>query len=259
MSNFQVPVNLYMSQPVHSVSPDASLEEAYDAIFEAGVSSLVVLDPDGEPLGIISRTDLLRVGGQASGTRPEASLLSFPERTVSDEMTENVRSVSGDATLTEAARVMVKNRIHRVVVTEDGRATGVLSTRDLMRAIDEKGTNAPVSEFMSSPVFTIRAEEGLSLAKERLEKARVSGLVVVEDDWPVGIFTQTEAMEARHVRRATAVADVMSPRILSLSSRTRLHRAAAQAVATNVRRVVVQDGEELVGILSGLDFARAVA
>ena len=259
MSNFQVPVNLYMSQPVHSVSPDASLEEAYDAIFEAGVSSLVVLDPDGEPLGIISRTDLLRVGGQASGTRPEASLLSFPERTVSDEMTENVRSVSGDATLTEAARVMVKNRIHRVVVTEDGRATGVLSTRDLMRAIDEKGTNAPVSEFMSSPVFTIRAEEGLSLAKERLEKARVSGLVVVEDDWPVGIFTQTEAMEARYVRRATAVADVMSPRILSLSSRTRLHRAAAQAVATNVRRVVVQDGEELVGILSGLDFARAVA
>ncbi len=258
MSNFQVPVSLYMSQPVLSVSPDASLEEAYDVMVEGRISSLPVLDRDRLVVGLISRSDLLRVGRQEAGSRPEAQVLTLPERTVSDEMTHEVLTVSPEMTLEVAAKLMVKNRVHRVVVTEDGKARGVLSTRDLMRVIDEKGTNDPVSDYMSSPVFTIRAEEGLGMAVERLEKARVTGLVVVEDDWAVGVFTQTEALEARYLPRSTAVGDVMSPRILTLGPRTRLHRAAAQAATTGVRRVVVQEGENLVGILSGLDFARAV-
>lgn len=259
MSNFHVPVKLYMTQPVLSVRPDASLEEAYDVMVEGRISSIPVLDQGRLLVGLISRSDLLRIGREESGSRSDADVLAFPERPVSDAMTQDVLTTSPDMTLEAAARTMVKNRIHRVVVTEDGKAVGVLSTRDLMRAIDEKGTNEPVSDFMSSPVFTIRAEEGLGMAVERLEKARVSGLVVVEDQWPVGVFTQTEALEARYLRRSTAVGDVMSPRILTLSPRTRLHRAAAQAASTGVRRVVVQEGEKLVGILSGLDFARAVA
>jgi CBS domain-containing protein len=258
MSNYQVPVKLYMSAPVLSVRPDASLEEAYDVMVEGRISSLPVLDQERLLVGLISRSDLLRIGRQESGSRPESEILTLPERTVSDEMTRDVLTVSQDMTLEVAAGLMVKHRVHRVVVTEDGKALGLLSTRDLMRAIDEKGTNLPLSEFMSSPVFTIRAEEALGMAVERLEKARVSGLVVVEDEWPVGVFTQTEALEARYLPRATAVGDVMSPRILTLASRTRLHRAAAQAATTGVRRVVVQDGERLVGILSGLDFAQAV-
>ena len=258
MSHFQVPVDLYMSEPVLSVRPDASLEEAYEVMVEGRISSLPVLDQDRLLVGLLSRTDLLRIGRQESGSRPESHVLSLPPRTVSDEMTREVLTVSPEMSLEVAARLMLKSRVHRVVVTEDGKALGILSTRDLMRAIDDKGTNRPVSEFMSSPVFTVRAEEALAMAVERLEKARVSGLVVVEEGWPVGVFTQNEALEARYLPRSTAVGDVMSPRILTLGSRTRLHRAAAQAATTGVRRVVVQDGEHLVGILSGLDFAQAV-
>ncbi|TVP58049.1 MAG: CBS domain-containing protein [Gemmatimonadales bacterium] len=258
MSNFQVPVSLYMSKPVTSISHHASLEAAFETMMEGGVSSLPALDADGLLVGIITRTDLLRVGRRESGRRAEAANLALPEAAVSDEMTPDVYTVSPDAFLEHAANEMVKRRIHRVVVSEDGRPLGVLSTRDVMRAIEEKQMNDPVSEFMSSPVFTIRAEEPLAMAVERLEKARVSGLVVVEEDWPVGIFTQTEALEARDVRRSTPVGDVMNTRLLTLSSRTRIFRAAAQAASTGVRRVVVQDGTRLVGILSGLDFARAV-
>jgi CBS domain-containing protein len=82
---------------------------------------------------------------------------------------------------------------------------------------------------------------------------------VVENDWPVGIFTQVEALESRDVPRNTPVEDVMSSRILALRPDTLLHRAAAQAAATRVRRVIVQDGDRLAGILTGLDFARAAS
>jgi hypothetical protein len=44
----------------------------------------------------------------------------------------------------------------------------------------------------------------------RLEKAHVIGRVVVEDDWPVGLFTQREALDARDRERNTPVEEVMS-------------------------------------------------
>jgi CBS domain-containing protein len=259
MSNFQIPSKLYMTHPVRTVPVSASLEEAYDRMIGAGVSSLPALDAEGLLAGILSRTDILRVGRRESGSRTDASVLTLPERTVADEMTADVKTATPDTDLEEAARRMVKGRVHRLVIADDGEVRGILSTRDLMRVIEEKQVNDPLSKYMSSPVFTIRAEEPLSLAVERLEKARVSGLVVVEDRWPVGIFTQNEALEARDVRRATPVGDVMSPRLLTLSPNTKLHRAAAQAASTRVRRVVIQEGEKLTGILTGLDFARAVA
>lgn len=259
MSNFRVPVELFMHVPPVVIHPDAPLEEAHDLMSRRGISSLPVTNGDGSLMGIVTRTDLLRVAGREAGLRPDADALVLPDRPVSEEMTRDVRTTTRDTPLEKAAAEMVRHRVHRLVVCDEEAPVGILSTRDLMLALEEKQANHPVSDWMSSPVFTIRAEEPLGMAVERLEKARVSGLVVVEDGWPVGMFAQPEALEARDLPRSTAVGDVMNPRILTLSPDTRMHRAAAQAAATRVRRVVVQKGDRLVGILSGLDFARAVS
>jgi len=260
MSTFQIPVSLYMTTPVVALRADATLGEAYARMQEHNISALVVRDPDsGAMRGLISRDDLLRVGRLESGHRPSDATLTLPDRPVSDEMTQDVATLAPDAPLSKAAALMVKGRTHRVPVVLDGECVGIVTTRDLMRALEEKRGNHPVSEFMSHPVFTVRAEEPVSLAVERLERARVTGLVVVENDWPVGIFTQVEALESRDVPRNTPVEDVMSSRILALRPDTLLHRAAAQAAATRVRRVIVQDGDRLAGILTGLDFARAAS
>jgi CBS domain-containing protein len=136
---------------------------------------------------------------------------------------------------------------------------GVLSTKDVMRAIRDKRVKSPIREWMSSPVFTIRADEPVSLAVERLVKAHVTGLVVVEDDWPIGLFTQREALEARDRERNTPVEETMSAALLALDIDTELHRAAAQAAATRVRRVVAVRGRRMEGILTGIDFARAAS
>ncbi len=57
--------------------------------------------------------------------------------------------------------------------------------------------------------------------------------------------------------RDTPVEDVMSSAMLCLPSDTLTHRAAAHAAATRARRVVVTDKREMVGIMTGIDFARA--
>jgi CBS domain-containing protein len=259
VSNFQVPVELFMSSPVHTVRPDEDLREAQRRLDGLSISSLAVVDDDGELVGVISMTDLIRVGRRQAGSRGKAALLTLPEMPVSRRMSTDVVTLGPQETVATAARRMVKGRLHRVFVEESGRLVGVLSTKDLMLAIRDKRMKNPISEWMSSPIFTIRSEEPVSLAAERLERARVTGLVVVEDDWPVGVFTQREALEARDRERHTPVEEVMSAALLALDVDTPMHRAAAQAAATKVRRIIAVRGKRLEGILTGIDFARAAA
>jgi len=259
LSSFQIPVELYMSSPVHTVRPDDDLRKAQRLLDGLSITSLAVVDGEGEIVGVLSRTDLIRVGRRQAGSRGRASLLTLPEMPVSRRMTTEVIKVDLSDPVADAAKRMVKGRLHRVFVQESGKLVGVLSTKDVMLAIRDKRVKSPISEWMSSPVFTIRADEPVSLAAGRLEKARITGLVVVDDDWPIGLFTQREALEAHDRERNTPVEEVMTAALLALDVDTQLYRAAEQAAATRVRRVIAVRGKSMEGILTGSDFARAAS
>jgi predicted transcriptional regulator len=79
--------------------------------------------------------------------------------------------------------------------------------------------------------------------------------VVVDDDWPVGVFTQVEALECRDLARGTAVEEVMNPGMVCMPESTKIFRAAQQAIAMRVRRIIAVKKREMVGIIGGLDFA----
>ncbi len=258
MSAFETPVEQHMVSSVHAIEPGASLADAHERLIEHNISSLPVL-ANGELVGVITRSDLLRIGRRHAGTHGLAKLLTLPTRSVGDEMTRDVVAVSPDTSAAVAAKTMTKKHIHRVYVTRDGQLAGVFSTRDLMVLIRDNKANVPISDLMTKPIMKVRADEPISLATERLEKAHISGLLVVEDDWPVGIFTQVEALESRDVARDTSVDEVMNPALVCLPHDTRIHRAAGQAITMRLRRVVAVKYREAVGILSGLNFARFVA
>jgi predicted transcriptional regulator len=259
MSTFEVPIEQYMSTPVRSIRAGETLEEAHTLLSGLEVSSLAVVEDGGCLAGVISMTDLLHIGRVQAGSQTQASLLTFPERLVEKEMTREVATVGPGASIRSAAAKMVEGRIHRVFVESDGRPVGVLSTRDIMRVICEKRTRAPISQWMSSPAFTVRASEPINLATDRLAKAHVSGLIVVDDEWPVGFFSQREALAARNLPRDTRVENAMSSAMLALDAETPIHRAAEQAAALRVRRIIAVRNRSIEGILSGLDFARSAA
>lgn len=258
MAHFDVPVSLYMTSPVQQVSPEARLADTYARLVDLGISSLAVTD--GERLrGVISRTDLLRVGRRDAGSRSGAPLLAFRDEAIAAHMTADPATVGPDDTLAVAARHMIDRYLHRVFVVEGPRLVGVLSVYDLMLAVRDKRVGVPVERIMSAPLFTVRADEPISLAADRLGKARVSGLVVVEDDWPVGLFTQIEALAAHALPRDTPVEELMELALICLPTTMALHRAAAQATRMHARRIVAVAHRDMRGIVSGLDFARFVA
>ena len=248
-----------MSSPVFYVSPDLPLTEVHTEMMAKGVSSLAVIDADGNTCGVVTRTDLLKVGRRQAGSRKNAALLTFPSKAVKEVMTTGIVTVQPNDSIESAASTMGKNNYHRIYVEDQGKIVGLLSTRDIMLVIGQQRLNKPISLFMSTPAFTVRANEPISLASERLAKAHVSGLIVVDNDWPVGIFTQTVALAATDLPQDTNTEEVMNSAMLLLDPETPIFRAAEQAAAMEVRRVVAWDGKSIKGILTGLDFAKAAA
>jgi predicted transcriptional regulator len=105
----------------------------------------------------------------------------------------------------------------------------------------------------------VNAGDPLSLAIDRMAAAHHSGVVVLEDRWPVGVFTQADALAARDALPNDRVDHWMDVRLISVPMHMPLFRAAEQLVATRARRLIAVDAEGTRGILSGMDFARCVA
>ena len=105
--------------------PDAPLQEVVRVMADTEIHAIMVAEREGEPpVGVVSHTDAI-----ACYNREE--LASTQAR---DVMTRDVISISEDATVEEASKKLVESHIHRLlVVSEDGKPLGILSTTDLIR------------------------------------------------------------------------------------------------------------------------------
>jgi predicted transcriptional regulator len=254
------PVSAYMRSPVFSIEAGASLDETLERMERHAVSSLAVSD-NGNPLaGVVTRTDLLAVGNVDLDTDNGGLRIFFPDKKVREVASPNMVLVDPEVdTVRVAAERMTESRVHRVFAAKGAHLYGVFSTRDALRALADARVDRPISEVMSTPIETVSVRAPIDESVDRLRNAHVSGLVVVDAHGsPVGIFTQKEALESRGFFSIHRVERVMSRRVISVAATTAIHLAAAQAYSTGAKHaVVVGQKGEVVGIASGLDFARA--
>lgn len=251
-----------MTSNVATVGPEVMLSTVARTLEERRISALAVVDAKGAPIGVISRTDLVRVGRSQAGSHRKASVMTLPEQRASELLREINRApvtTTPSTSLRDAARSMCEHRVHRLFVVDGQQVTGVISTLDMMTAVCDAKVDRPLDQIMSTPLFSVTAQQPISVAIERLEHARVTGLVVLDDEWPVGVFTQVEAMESRDLPRDTRIDEAFDPSMLCLPTATKVYRAAAQAQRLAVRRVIVCRDREAVGIVTGFDFAKLVA
>ena len=165
MTNFVMPVSLYMSAPVFTVDEGATLNDVQHKLTIHDVSSVAVTGAGGRPVGVISRTDLLRVGRVGARALGKKALLTLPDMPIRDVMRATIVSVGKDDAIGDAARKMVDQHIHRVFVMEGDALVGVLSTKDVLAAIRDKRVTTPISSVMSAPVFIAYHQKVLATVK----------------------------------------------------------------------------------------------
>ena len=130
-----------MTSTVVTVADSAPFKEIVRLMQVHGVSALPVVDAQGRLVGIVSEADLLPK--EASETDGEHHLLFGPRRKRADKaaglvaaqlMSAPVAAVGPDATLREAARLILQRKVKRLpVVDGGGRIIGIVSRADLLK------------------------------------------------------------------------------------------------------------------------------
>ena len=241
---------------MHTVRDDARLEDVDVLLREHRVSGLAVVDASGAPIGVISRTDLVRAGRTRKLNGARKRVLSLPGARVREHMQTRLETVGPAAPLADAARRMLKHHVHRIYVSEDTRLLGVVSTYDVLSAAAASRTLTPMADLMTNELVTVKPDDPVTFAVDRMGDAAVSGVVVVDREWPVGLFGQTEALEARDAAPQEPVEAWMSSLVVCLPMWMPAFRAASQALATGSRRLLAVDSMKVRGIVTGTDFAR---
>jgi len=103
-----------------------------------------------------------------------------------------VWTISPDASVFEALRVMAEKERRRAVVVHNGQIVGIISERDYARKIillGKTSRDTPVSEIMTREVVTIHPDDTLDECMEAMSRHRVRHLPVIEGDEMVGIIS----------------------------------------------------------------------
>lgn len=132
-----------MTREVVSAGPDMTIRDAMELLSERHISGAPVVD-GGKVVGIFSSSDLLALLADLNDTTPSLTFRRRKSRTtpleditVDEVMTRKIQSLPPDCSIEEAAQVMVKKQIHRVLVMDGDTVLGIVSTSDVAKAVAE--------------------------------------------------------------------------------------------------------------------------
>lgn len=99
-------------------------------------------------------------------------------------MTREMRTAARDASLQEAAAMMRDGDVGAVPVVEDGRLVGIVTDRDIVvRCIaDGKGASTPVSDAMTTEIFSVRPDDFVFDAVRLMGDKQVRRIPVISED-----------------------------------------------------------------------------
>ena len=138
-----------MNPEVLTVQTDMTVRELASFLIDNEISGAPVADTEGRLVGVVSLADIAaaatgedRSGEEGSGyfgrawddslDEEDVEDLPLDGMRVADIMTPQVYSVKEDATVSEIASLMLKGHLHRLLVTREDRAVGIITTSDLL-------------------------------------------------------------------------------------------------------------------------------
>jgi len=125
----EVLVREVMSSPVIEAEEHETAEDAAKKMMRYGVGAIIVTGQRGEPVGIVTKTDLVN--------KVIAKNLKPNEVKLKDIMSTPLQTIDPDARIEEALRKMNKLKVNRLAVIYKNRLAGLVSIKDILRVTPE--------------------------------------------------------------------------------------------------------------------------
>ncbi len=207
----EIAVSKAMRSPLVSVTEDMDIRECAKIMLDNDISSLIVTNEEEEEdereINIFTKSDLVKL--YAGNYKGKFKTNEF--------MTKQVFTVYPSNSLHTAMKILMKNRVSRVIVTRGSIVVGIITAKDLMPITSfveedklqlgkdmEVGSNLAsighimvAREVMKKPI-TVEATDDLANAAQIMTDKRISGLPVINTNGNnlEGVVTKTDIVKA---------------------------------------------------------------
>ena len=266
----------YMSSHINVIERNEPIQMARNLMFKYSIGRLPVLD-NGKLVGIVTKYDITNRLNQAAPEWRRRPIDKIPIQVV---MTEKPITIFPDATMPQAAELLIENDISGLPVERDGEIVGMITTRDMVKYFSEQDIKATVGDLMSKNILNVHRHHTIGHVLEEMNVQGVSRALVYEDNTtPVGIVTRSgltfsemmgpkDEMETknikmtrkesaagrkqyRYVKQMPFVAeDIMTSPIFSLSPEIKAVEASKTLEEKHIIGMPVMENNEVVGYFS---------
>lgn len=118
----------HMSTDLVTLDPDMDILRAAHKLIRHNISGAPVVDKNGTLLGLLTERDFM-------GVVMQSEYHAMPGGLVREFMSENPQTVLPDDSILKVAQLFIDGRYHRYPVVENQRLLGLISRRDVMRAM----------------------------------------------------------------------------------------------------------------------------
>ena len=120
----------HMTKNPVTLTPEMTIREAVHLLVKKDISGAPVLDDHGRLVGVLTERDCMRVTMQADYHAEPGGL-------VKEFMSGNPQWVGPEQSILTLADLFIRGRFHRYPVVDNGRLVGIISRRDVIRAMGQ--------------------------------------------------------------------------------------------------------------------------
>lgn len=266
---------------VVTIPPTASILGAVGTMTKCGFRRLPVTDAGtGKLRGIVTSGDIINfMGGgdkaRLAEVRHAGNFLAAVNESVRTIMTEKPKPLPDTAKIDDAVNMILREKIGGIpLIASDDTLSGIVTERDVMRALLSEKCDLSVENVMSTELRVISPESTIAEATKMMSTHRFRRLPVVSEDVLFGIVTTTDVMKylgsGEIFRRLTTgnMAEVLGIPIRNLASADQLitttpeksiHDAARQMLENGIGALPVMEDFRLIGLLTEFDLVKAFA
>lgn len=274
-----------MSSPVYVINEDEPVSHARKLMLRHKISTLLVLN-EGKMVGIVTKSDIVNRLAQAEPLWRRRPIDQVPIKLL---MTESVITIYPEASISQAAALMLENRVHNIPVVKND-IVGIVTRTDLVRYVAENDEEikTKISKLMTEDIISVHRHHTINHVIDEMNRNEIERVVVKDDAGkPVGIISskslalnlltdfqgELSTKNIKMTRRSSpggqktyryvkevplTAEDIMVSPIVSIGVNENVSAAAKKMIEEGLTALPVSDGEDIVGILSRIDIMKAI-
>lgn len=166
--------------------------------------------------------------------------------------------------LLDARSILLRHRIGRLVVSENGKPVGIITEKDLVRSIyntnNKSIENMHVSDAMTKKLVTVTENATIYDCAKLMFSHKISSVIVLKKDSNLfGIITKTDLVSVFLTQAAEPlpVSKIMTRPVIVVKTADSLLYVESILMTNKISRVVVSRNRKPVGIITHRDFIPA--